>query len=206
MVTGLPERPEKPYPMNLERLYQTLSALHPLSVPFKEALAGHLTHLSLPRNHLLLEAPKVSDHAYFLDTGFAMSYTYVDGRKHIAHFWKEGDIILSAKSFFERKPTDEFIQLMARSDVLCISHESVLELFALHLEANFLHRIIMNDYYELMRERLHDLQYMNAVQRYEKVRRSFPNIEQLIPSEYVASYLGMVPQTLSRVKRKSGGR
>lgn len=192
--------------MHLERLVQTLSAMHPLSDPFKQALASYMTHLSLPRNHLLLEAPKVSDHAYFLSKGFAMSYTFFDGNKHIGRFWKEGQIVVSARSFFERRPSDEFIQLMQQSDVVCISHERLLELFAHHEEANFLHRVIMNDYYELMRERLHDLQYLNAVERYRKVTRSFPNIEQMVPSEYVASYLGMVPQTLSRVKRKLSGR
>jgi CRP/FNR family transcriptional regulator, anaerobic regulatory protein len=191
--------------MNLERLLQVSSAMHPLSDPFKEALDKHMTHLSLPKNHLLLEAPRISDHAYFLDKGFAMSYTFFDGKKHVGRFWKEGQIILSAKSFFERKPSDEFIQLMQKSDVICISHDSVLELLANHKEANILYRIIMNKYYELMRERIHDLQHLNSVQRYRKLRRTFPDIEQLIPSEYLASYLGIVPQTLSRVKRKAGG-
>jgi CRP/FNR family transcriptional regulator, anaerobic regulatory protein len=43
---------------------------------------------------------------------------------------------------------------------------------------------------------------LNAVARYKKLIRSYASIEQIIPSEYVASYLGMVPQSLSRVKRK----
>jgi CRP/FNR family transcriptional regulator, anaerobic regulatory protein len=192
-------------PMNLEKLLHVLSAMHPLSDEFKGALENHFMHLSLPKNHLLLEAPKVSDHAYFLDNGFAMSFTFVNGKKRVGRFWKEGQVILSAKSFFERKPSQEFIQLVQQSDVLCISRESVLELFAHHQEAIVLYWIIMNKYYELMRERHHDLQYLNAVERYKKLRRTFPKIEQLIPSKQIASYLGMDPHTLSRVKRKNGG-
>jgi len=190
--------------MNLEKLFQLLSVMHPLSDPFKQALEKHLTYLSLPKGHFLLEAPKVSEYAYFLERGFAMSYTFVNGKKRIGHFWKEGQVILSSRSFFERTTSHEFIQLMQQSDVFCISYESVLKLFAEHVEANFLYRTIMTQYYELVREQLHDLQLLNGVQRYTKLIQTFPRIEQIIPSEYVASYLGMVPQSLSRVKRKLG--
>lgn len=188
----------------MERLFQVLSAMHPLSDNFKEALKKNMTMLSLPKHHMLLEAPKVSEHAYFLDNGFVMSYSFVNGKKQVEHFWQRGQIIVSAKSFFERIPSVEFIQLMQQSDVLYISHESVLKLFASHEEANFIYRVVMNQYYELGRERIRDLQHMNAVQRYNKLINSFPHIEQVIPSEYVASYLGMVPQSLSRVKREIG--
>lgn len=191
--------------MNLERLFQKLSSMHPLSDKFKKALRKHLTHLSLPKNYLLLEAPKISDHAYFLDTGSAMCYTFVDGNRKVRQFWKEGDIVISGKSFFQRVPSDEFIQLLEPAEVLCIRHESVMEFLMNYEDANYLSRSIIMHYYDLAVERFDDLQHLNARERYKKLRNTFPNIEQLVPSEYIASYLGMVPHTLSRVKRKNGG-
>lgn len=191
--------------MNLDRLIQKVSSMHPLSDKFKKALGKHLTHLSLPKNHLLLEAPKISEHAYFLEKGYAMCYTFIDGNKKVRHFWKEGDFIFSGKSFFQRIPSNEFIQLLEPAEVLCVSYDSVMELFMNYEEANFLYRSIIMQYYDLAVERLDDLQHLNARERYKKLRRTLPNIEQLVPSEYIASYLGMVPHTLSRVKRKNGG-
>jgi len=178
--------------------------MHPLSTEFKNALQNNLTLLSLPKHHLLLEAPKISDHAYFLQKGFVMSYRFNDGKKQIENFWKDGDIIFSPTSFFERTPSKEFIHLLQASEVLCISYEGLMNLFAHHEEANSIYRKVMNQYYELARERSFDLQHLNAVERYRKVMTKFPQIEAIVPSEHVASYLGMERQSLSRVKRKIG--
>lgn len=190
--------------MNLEKLFQVLSAMCPLSEEFKDALQQSLILLSLPKHHILHEAPKIVDHAYFLQKGFIISYRFTDGKKQIENFWKEGDIIISPTSFFNRAPSKEFIHLMQASEVLCISHEGVLKLFANHEEANFIYRKVMNQYYEQARERLYDLQHLTTVERYQKMMLDFPQIEALVPSEYVASYLGMERQSLSRVKREIG--
>jgi CRP-like cAMP-binding protein len=185
----------------MDTLFQVLSAIHPLSEDLKQAIKKEITSLSLPSHHLLLEAPRIADHAYFLDTGFAMSYTFMKGKKQIGNFWVAGQIVLSAKSFFERVPSKEFIQLMTQSDVLCINLDGVLRLFDSFPEANYIYRVVMNQYYEQSRERIHELQYMTSLERYEKLIHSFPNIEQLIPQEFIASYLGIAPQSLSRIKK-----
>lgn len=188
----------------MDRLFQVLSAIHPLSEDFKKAIEKEMTSLSLPSQHILLEAPRIAEYAYFLDSGFALSYTFLKGKKQIGCFWVSGQIILSGKSFFERVPSKEFIQLMTQSEVLCISLDSVLRLFDLFPEANTIYRIVMNQYYEHSQQRIHDLQHLTGLERYEKLLSTFPNVEQLIPQEYIASYLGIAPQSLSRIKRHSG--
>jgi CRP-like cAMP-binding protein len=155
---------------------------------------------------LLLEAPKISEHVYFLDTGFAMSFTYVDGLKYIDNFWRAGQIVMAAKSFFERVPSLEFIQLMEKSEVLCISHASVMQLFGQFPEANFIYRVVMNQYYEQCKEKFRDTHYHTAEQRHQKLLTLYPQIEQIISQEHIASYLGITPQSLSRIKRRASPR
>jgi CRP-like cAMP-binding protein len=188
--------------MNFDRLFHVLSAIHPVSEKFKSAVEKELIPLSLPKNHLLLEAPKISEHAYFLDTGFAMSFTYINGEKCIENFWRKEQIVVSAKSFFERVPSLEFIRLMDQSEVFCISHASVMQLFSEFPEANFIYRVVMNRYYEHMKEKIRDMHYLTAEQRHEKLLKTFPGIEQIISQEFIASYLGITPQSLSRIKRQ----
>jgi CRP-like cAMP-binding protein len=190
--------------MSLDKLFQVLSDLYPLTDGFKKALANIVIPLSLPKNHILQDAPKVADYIYFMDRGFAMSYSFIHGKKDVHHFWRDGQIILLAKSFFERTPALEYVQLMQQSEVLCMTHEQVMKLLGSHEETNFIFRIIMNQYYTVARDRIHDLQHMNAVRRYQKLILAFPHIEQRVPAEYIASYLGMTPQSLSRVKRDPG--
>jgi CRP-like cAMP-binding protein len=190
--------------MNLEKLYQALSAMHPLSESFKVDLAKEMVRLSLPKDYFLLEAPNVSEHAYFIEEGFALSYTFVRGKKQIEHFFSGGQIIVSPKSFFERAPAQEFIQLMEQSEVLYIHRQAVYQLLHVHPEADAIYRIVMNQYLEQFRERMHDMQHLNALQRFKKLRRSYPRIEQTVPQEYLASYLGIAPQSLSRLKKSVG--
>jgi len=191
--------------VDLERLFALLSGIHPLSDEFKAAIEEELTLLSLPKNHMLLEAPRIAEHAFFLDSGFAMSYIYMKGQKQIENFWASGQIVISAKSFFEQVPCREFIKLMVQSEVLCVSYHGVLRLFKAFPEAHFIYATIMNQYYENSRERTHDMQHLNARDRYQKLLTHFPQIEQIIAQEYIASYLGIAPQSLSRLKRQMRG-
>jgi len=150
---------------------------------------------------MLLEVPKIADQAYFIDRGFAISYTFINGKKHIESFWSSGSVVLSGTSFFERVPSKEFIQLMEPSEVMCFSHASVLKMFDLFPESHIIYRAIMNQYYERFRERIHDLQHLTAAKRYQKLHSDLPFIEQKIPQDQIASYLGIAPQSLSRIKK-----
>lgn len=187
--------------MNLVRLFDVLSALHPLTDSFRRALENEITTLSLPKNYLLLEAPAVAPYVYFLNNGFALSYTFVKGEKKVTGFWEPSQIVVPLKSFFEQTPSTEFIQLMAQSDVLFISRASLLMLLDTFPEGNYLCRKIMHLYCENCRSRLYDFQWLTATERYLKLHHHFPGIEQLISQEDIASYLGIAPQSLSRIKK-----
>lgn len=185
----------------MNRLIELLSSICPLSDAFVHALKKELTHLSLPKNHHLLEAPKISEHAFFIERGFAMSYVFEDGRKHPERFWTSGQIVFSPRSFFDQIPSQEFIQLMQVSDVLCVSHMAVMKMLREFEEANHIYRVVMNEYFEQSRQRYRDLRGLNARQRFEQMLKEFPEIEQIVSQENIAAYLGLTPQSLSRIKR-----
>ena len=90
--------------MKTEKLFSVLSSIHPVSTNFRQAVEKVITPLSLPNYFMLLEATKVAECAYFLDEGFAMSYTFVKGKKQVEWFWRTGEIMVSARSFFEQVP------------------------------------------------------------------------------------------------------
>lgn len=188
--------------MKTEKLFSVLSSIHPISSEFRSAVEKVITPLSLPSYFMLLEARKVAECAYFLDEGFAMSYTFVKGKKQVEWLWRSGQIMMSAKSFFEQLPSQEFIQLRNHSELFCVTHASVLHLFEKFPEAHFIYRVIMNQYYEHSRERTRDLQHLTALERYEKLTLHFPHVEQYVTQENLASYLGIAPQSFSRIKRR----
>ena len=188
--------------MNTEGLFNVLAAYHPLSDEFKTALEKELIPLSLPKNYLLLEAPKIATHAYFLDKGFAMSYSFLNGKKVTENFWKSKQIMVAFESFFDQTPSMECIQLMRKSDVLCISYDSVQTMFELFPEAHRIYRGIMNKHYAQSRARTRNMQRLKARQRLEKLLAVFPDIEMIVSQDAIASYLGITAQSLARIKRK----
>lgn len=188
--------------MKTQQLFDLLSAIHPLSDELKSSMRRELTSLSLPKGYLLLEAPRVADMAYFLVEGFAMSYTYIKGKRQVECFWGQGQIVVSTKSFFEQTPSKEFIILTVQSDVLCMSYDSVTRLFSDFPETSYISRVIVNQYFESCRERLHDHQYASTEERFDKLVATFPTIEQVVTQEHIASYLGITPQSMSRLKRR----
>jgi len=133
-----------------------------------------------------------------------MSYTFLEGNRQIETFWIAGRVIVSARSFFEQIASREFIVLMDKSEIRSISYSSVWQLFDPFAEANIIYRGIMNQYFEDCRDRIHEMQNLTAVERYNKLTHDFPHIEQLISQEYIASYVGIAPQSLSRIKRQTG--
>lgn len=187
----------------MEKILKALSAIQPLSQEFEEALKSRIVTLSLPKHHLLLHAADISDNAFFLESGFAMSFRYIKGKKHIEEFYSDGEIIVSPMSFFQQLPSQESIQLLDQSDVSHIAYPHVMWLLSNFPEAQMIYRATMNLYYERSRERIHDFQLLNAVERYEKLNEFYPSVKHLVPLEQIASYLGIAPQHLSRIRRES---
>lgn len=188
--------------MDTNKLFETLSAFCPISKNFKRALEKEISPLSLPQNYMLLEAPRVCDYLYFLDSGFAMSYRFVSGKRVVDNFWGSGQVVFSARSFFGQVPSREFIQLMQPSEVLCVSYTSAKKLFRIYQEANTIQRMMLARCYEFEKERYRDLFELSTMERHRKVISSYPGIEQVTAQENIASYLGITPQALSRAKRR----
>jgi CRP-like cAMP-binding protein len=188
--------------MNTEELFHVLSGLYPLSDEFRSALIKVLVPLTFPKNHLLLNAPAIAAHAYYLQSGFVMSYSFVDGKKITQGFWKSGQLFVSHKSFLEQIASRESLQLMEDSELLCISYESIQLLLMQHEEAHLIYQMLLNRHHDQCRERLLDMQRFNASERFERLLQQFPRIEEIIPQDAIASYLGVTPQSLSRIKRQ----
>jgi CRP-like cAMP-binding protein len=182
-------------------LWDVLSAVHPLSKRFETALARELVPVSFPKNHTLLEIPGVAEFVYFIETGFAMSYSFDNKARTIECFWQSRQIMTAVGSFSAQVPTTVGIQLMSDSNLLCLSREALFHLMNKHKEAHFLYHKMILLLYTKLRMRIHDIQNLSAADRFSQLLRGYPEVEQIISQENIASYLGITPQSLSRLKR-----
>ena len=177
--------------------------MHPVSPELQRVLMKEMTPLSYPKNYILHEAPWVADYAYFIHSGYAISYFFLKGRKRVQCIWHSGDIMLLPTSFIEKSESKEHIELLDDCELICINHSSVTKLFRDFPETNNIYRKVMNQYYDAAKERLIDTLFLSAHERLKKLLNRLPEIEQIMTQEDVASFLGITPQSLSRIKRKS---
>jgi CRP/FNR family transcriptional regulator, anaerobic regulatory protein len=188
--------------MNVEEMFAALSSVYPISRGVKKNLEKELVSLTLPKNYHLLEAPKVQEHIYFLRTGFAMTYTYETGKKVVTQFWGPGEIVLSFTSFFDQLPSTEYIQLMEKSDLFCLSYGSLSKILTKRKNAQILFRLIMSKGYARTLRRIQDIKREKVTDRLRDLLQAHPTIEQIVSQEFIASWLGITPQSLSRIKRQ----
>ncbi len=185
-------------------LFDVLNAIHPLTKNFKRALMKEVRPVSFERNHILLDAPSVAEFVYFIQRGVAMSYSFDKKKKIIDCFWQSGQIMTAVSSFCGQVPSTITIQVMSDTDLLCLSYAALYRLLNKYKEAHILYHKIVAKYHRKCQRRIHEIQNRSAAHRLDSLTRTFPDLEQFVSQENIASYLGITPQSLSRIKRSKG--
>ena len=123
--------------------------------------------------------------------------------KEITHWFSfEEDFVTSFHSFITGQPSVENIQLFEGSVLWAISKESLTQLLNQHREIERLLRIAYEKYYIRLEERFVNAQFKTAAERYQTLLQQRPNIIERVSLGYIASYLGISQETLSRVRSR----
>jgi CRP-like cAMP-binding protein len=188
--------------MKIQSFLAHLHHIHPVSEDFARALDSSVTFVTFPRNHFLIEMPRVADHLFFMMEGFAHSYVYHREEKHVENFWHAGQFIYDARSFFEGLPSREFVQVSAAAQLLCLSRAHAQELLAQFPESQVLARLLLCHQEDGLRQRVRMFRRCNLEERFRALLLEHPFIEQHVSQDVIASYLGVAPQSLARLKRR----
>jgi CRP-like cAMP-binding protein len=129
-----------------------------------------------------------------------MFYLSEDGEEYNKHFFIEGDFV--ASSIDPDKRSISNIQALAPTTLVCISYPIFAGLLNEFEEFNKFFQKLMLAYLE--QKQLKEIQFLSntAVDNYDFFKRKYPNLENRIPGYHVASYLGITPTQLSRIKEK----
>jgi CRP-like cAMP-binding protein len=186
--------------MNELLLY--LNSIHPLSDELQEHLIKILKVKELSRKEYLLKAGHVCSNVYFIQSGLLRCFYLKDTTEVCSWFMCEKDFIVSVESFFTQRPSYESIQALEDTEVYYISYSEIQDIYRRFPEFNFIGRVITEKYYILCEQRTYSLRMQQAIDRYAYLFKNFPEIIMRVPSKYIASYLGISEETLSRIKGK----
>lgn len=149
-----------------------------------------------------LTKPNVTDtNIYFIKQGSLRIFVKVGDEEQIIRLAYKDNLIAVLDSFFTETPTDFYIQAIKKCEVLVINKTDLLSFLKsnidyMHVWTNMLENMVLQ---QLAREK--DLLIPSLKDRYERVLKRSPQLFQEIPNKYIANYLRMSPETLSRLKK-----
>ena len=159
-------------------------------------------YLSVPSKSILLEEGKIAEKLYLIRKGCLRLFFYNDGKDITFQFFFEGDFVASFDSLYKRTPSLFYLESIEPAEVAAIKR-------------NDFYAIIKDDprwrqaYEEKLIDRCHSYQQLflsriknTPQQRYEELLKEYPNIIQRVPQHYIASYLGITPVSLSRIRNR----
>jgi len=168
-----------------------------------KSLAAALEKVDLQKGEFLTTEGTVCHSLYFLEKGCLRGFYNLDGKEATYWFAFENNFVTSFFSFITCKPGVENIQTMEDCTLWGITHARLQELYNKHADMQRLSRIVLERYYVMLQERFVNNHFKEARERYEHLFNSAPQILQRAPLGYVASYLGITQETLSRIRNKA---
>jgi CRP-like cAMP-binding protein len=153
---------------------------------------------------LFVEAGKISNKIGYITRGFMRAYTYDDaGNEITTAFYPSGSLVISFESFNERVPAKEYIVALEDTNMLVITHERQLELYAkVPMWPQICKDMASKESSEQLARAL-QFQTLNARERYQAFCEQNPEVLQKSPLRHIATYLGIDIATLSRIRKKS---
>ncbi len=166
-----------------------------------ETISDCFEHQEVDKNQIILNEGSICNHLYFLESGLLRYFINKDGNEITKFFTVAPYFFTSQVSFNNQKPASENIQAIEKSVVWQITFQDSNKLFELESWTLFARKIIQEVQY-FTEQILEEMQSETAEFRYEKMLRNQAELTNRIPIKYLASFLGIAPQSLSRVRKK----
>jgi len=173
-----------------------------------QLVAANLNMVSFPPKHLLLQEGHLCNRTYFVISGTARSY-YTDGSGVTVtwafHFNNKKSItrnlfVTDYRAFLTNRPASLSIETLSEATFLVFTKEKVNYLMQNSpVYETFMRKLDENAYLGMF-DRAFTLLTMSATERYKKLVDEESHLMQLFPNHYIASYLGIAPQSLSRIR------
>lgn len=157
--------------------------------------------LVLKRNEFLKVAGTLDTNIYFIEEGSLRIYIEQAQEEQIIRFGYQNDLIVALDSFLTDQPSDFYIQAIKKTAVKIISKKAFFEFIQESEENLKLWNAILENLVLQQLEREKDLLNASVSERYSRVLKRSPRLFQEVPHKYIANYLRMTPETLSRLKK-----
>ncbi|MDO4880074.1 MAG: Crp/Fnr family transcriptional regulator [Capnocytophaga sp.] len=179
-----------------------LSQYYPLSEEAEKDARTLVQTLHKPKGSFLIKEGQSVNSFFLLKKGLVRSFFQKEEVQITQWFSMEGDNVAATQPLYDQQPSREYIECLEDCEFLFFTGEDLHFLCEKHNCFNTLYRKIIEEYCKIIETRLFTLQTMSAQERYHFLLEDSPKLIQRVPLGYIASYLGISQETLSRVRSK----
>ncbi|SEL63161.1 cAMP-binding domain of CRP or a regulatory subunit of cAMP-dependent protein kinases [Chitinophaga rupis] len=187
--------------MTIEQIIHLIQGINHLPAELEQALRKYIGFTTAFPGHFLLKPKQHCDHVYLVLSGLLRCYTVENGEEHILWFRTENQAAIPAPNFCHRKPAQEYIVAVERTELAFITYEHREE-----LRRKFVEFACIEVYFTLQclaDLRRHSKIYkLNAEGRYRWFLRFYHHLLPRVPLRHIASFLNMKEETLSRARAR----
>jgi CRP-like cAMP-binding protein len=184
----------------VESLLKHINRIHPLSTAAEKALLEICTEVNFKKGIDVQPIGHTCKTIYFVKKGCVRIYYFKEDIDITESFEFENAFVARAESLFTGKASRKAIQAVEDSELIAIDSNKLFNFFDSHADLERLFRKIIETAYVNTVNRIESLQFNTADERYFNLLKDYPNILKRVPLKFIASYLGITPVSLSRIR------
>ena len=155
------------------------------------------------KGEIILEKGHTSNEAYYSIKGFARSYDkLINGTEKTYLIFAEKSFFTDHASFISQVPATEYLEAVEDMEVMYIEYKDMIGMYKKYHNIESFGRRISDVNFIFSQKRLRSMMNDDASTRYKKLIKHYGDFSLRIPQNVIASYLGITPQSLSRLKRE----
>ena len=181
---------------------ELLNQICPLSSEALSYINQHTFPVSFKKGKFLISPFHENDSLYFIVKGVVRGYIKEEGKEITTWINEENEIVGSIRNLGLKLATEEYLHVLEDSILIEIPKSLIEFLYERYTEVNIIGRILLEDNYRGAEERAYLCRIPSAEKRYDRFLETQPGLLNRIPLKYIASYLSITLETLSRVRAK----
>jgi CRP-like cAMP-binding protein len=183
-------------------LLKTLNKLVKLNPEEEELIESSFTFKTLAKGDFFLREGSTCKYVGFITRGLVRYFVLKNDEESTFEFTKEGEFIADYSSFNRQTKSTQNIEAIEDCELLVINYTKLQNIFNKTPNGNYLGRQIIEKRFDIMVNQLLAVYMQNSEQRYQKFISEYANLTQRIPQYLIASYVGVQPPSLSRIRKR----
>jgi len=187
----------------MQKLIEAIRRYVTLDESDKQIILGLAETRELKKNEYFLEPGTICNNFAFIEKGLLRHSIFDDdGEEKTIYFSSDNDFICDIESFISRKTSGKSIMALEDTTLACISYANMQVFYRQVSSGERFGRLYMEEIYNKVINHIISMHTDSAQQKYQNFLSSYHHIQQRIPQYHIASFVGVTPQSLSRIRRK----